>query len=64
LFFGSDVVLVGVAGAMAGLGEKIKQTVEHGVNKVGGKGAAGKRILIVATSHDKLGDSDQPTGCW
>jgi len=50
---------------MAGLGEKIKQTVDHGVQKVGGKkGAAGKRILIVATSHDKLGDSGEPTGCW
>lgn len=50
---------------MAGLGEKIKQTVEHGVHKVGGKKPAeGKRILIVATSCDKLGDTDQPTGCW
>jgi len=49
---------------MAGLGEKIKQTVEHGLHKVGGKGAAGKRILIVATSHDKLGNSGEPTGSW
>jgi len=50
---------------MAGLGEKIKQTVEHGVHKVQGKpDAAGKRILIVATSNDKLGDSGQATGCW
>lgn len=50
---------------MAGVGEKIKQTVEHGLHKVGHKsGAAGKRILIVATSHDKLGNTDQPTGSW
>jgi len=58
-------VPVGDPGAMAGLGEKIKQTVEHGVHKVQGKpDAAGKRILIVATSNDKLGDSGQATGCW
>lgn len=50
--------------AMAGLGEKIKQTVEQGLHKVAGKSAAGKRILIVATSHDTLGDSNEPTGCW
>jgi putative intracellular protease/amidase len=50
--------------AMAGLGEKIKQTVEAGLHKVGGKSAEGKRILIVATSHDKLGETGQPTGCW
>ena len=49
---------------MAGLGEKIKQTVEHGLQKVGGKSASGKRILIVATSHDKLGDTNEATGCW
>jgi putative intracellular protease/amidase len=49
---------------MAGLGEKIKQTVEHGLHKVGGKSASGKRILIVATSHDKLGNTNEPTGCW
>lgn len=49
---------------MAGAGEKIKQTVESGLQKVGGKSAAGKRILIVATSHDKLGNSGEPTGCW
>jgi len=55
----------GFAGAMAGLGEKIKQTVEHGAHKVQGKkGGAGKRILIVATSHDKLGNTDEPTGSW
>ena len=23
-----------------------------------------KNILIVATSHDKMGDLDKPTGCW
>jgi putative intracellular protease/amidase len=49
---------------MAGVGEKIKQTVEQGLHKMEGKSAAGKRILIVATSHDKLGDSNQHTGCW
>jgi putative intracellular protease/amidase len=51
---------------MAGLGDKIKQTVQHGLQKVGGNSgaASGKRILIVATSQDKLGDTDQPTGCW
>ena len=49
---------------MAGLGEKIKQTVEQGLHKVGGKSAAGKRILIVATSCDKVGDTNEPTGCW
>jgi hypothetical protein len=49
---------------MAGLGEKIKQTVEHGVHKAKGKPAAGKRILIVATSCDKFGDTNEPTGCW
>lgn len=49
---------------MAGLGEKIKQTVEHGVQQVQGKSAAGKRILIVATSHDKLGNTGKPTGSW
>jgi len=49
---------------MAGLGEKIKQTVEHGVHKVKGKPAAGKRILIVTTSVDKFPDSDVPTGTW
>ena len=48
--------------AMASLGEKIKQTVEHGVHKVKGKPAARKHILIVATSCDKFGDTDKPTG--
>ena len=23
-----------------------------------------KKVLVVATSADKLGSSDQPTGCW
>lgn len=47
---------------MAGLGEKIKQKVEHGVE--GKKGAAGKRILLVATSNNKFGNTDEPTGSW
>jgi putative intracellular protease/amidase len=48
---------------MAGIGEKIKQTVQQGLH-LGGKPLEGKRVLIVATSHDKLGNSDLPTGSW
>ncbi|XP_024388839.1 glutathione-independent glyoxalase HSP31 [Physcomitrium patens] len=29
-----------------------------------GQVGAGKRILILATSHDKLGNTNQATGCW
>ena len=49
---------------MAGLGKKIKQTVEHVVHKMKEKPAAGKRILIVTTSCDKYGDTNEPTGTW
>jgi putative intracellular protease/amidase len=46
---------------MANIIQKVKEAVIPGESKTS---ASGKRILIVATSHDKLGDSGQPTGCW
>lgn len=51
---------------MAGVGSHIKEKVDTGLEKLGVKkaSAAGKRILIVATSCDKLGDTSDPTGCW
>jgi putative intracellular protease/amidase len=51
---------------MAGVGSQIKEKVDTGLEKLGVKkvSAAGKRILIVATSCDKLGDTSEPTGCW
>lgn len=57
----SYVVWCVVLAGMANIIQEAKEAVIPGESKTS---ASGKRILIVATSHDKLGDSGQPTGCW